>query len=165
MVNGIPLLGKIDDFVKTPESVFISVRINLSELDHKIKNEFEFSMLIYPSVIEREDKVKIEKGTIICADSVLTCNKHIEEFVTLNLMSHIEHVTVISEFSACMAGINISGEVLLNKKAYIATGAKITNKIGIGESSVIGAGAVAVVSKDIQPIKFHNEFKSETDEK
>ena len=58
-----------------------------------------------------------------------------------------------------------SGEVHIQEKVYIGTGAKIINQLTIGTGTIVGAGAV--VSKSLpdyctavgipaKPIKFHN---------
>ena len=41
-----------------------------------------------------------------------------------------------------MPTVNVSGEVIVEKKVYIGTGAKIINQLVIGENTIVGAGAV-----------------------
>ena len=107
----------------------------------------------------------ISKGCIICGGTIITCNIVIGSFVTLNLMCTIGHDTIIDDFSSFMPSVNISGEVHIQEKVYVGTGAKIINQLTIGTGTIVGAGAV--VSKSLpdyctavgipaKPIKFHN---------
>ena len=63
-----------------------------------------------------------------------------------------------------MPSVNISGEVVIQDLVYVGTGTKIINLLSIGNSTIVGAGAV--VSKSLpahctavgipaKPIKFH----------
>ena len=74
------------------------------------------------------------------------------------------HDTIIKDFASFMPSVNISGEVLIEEKVYVGTGAKIINQLQIGKGTIVGAGAV--VSKTLpayctavgipaKPIKFH----------
>jgi serine acetyltransferase len=45
-----------------------------------------------------------------------------------------------------MPSVNISGDVEINDCVYVGTGAKIINQLIIGESAIIGAGAVVIKS-------------------
>jgi serine acetyltransferase len=80
-------------------------------------------------------------------------------------MCTIGHDTVINNFASLMPSVNISGNVVIHEKVYVGTGAKVINQLEIGQSTIIGAGAV--VSKSLpefctavgipgKPIKFHN---------
>ena len=111
-----------------------------------------------------DDDIKIGEGTIICGGTILTCNIEIGSFVTLNLCCTVGHDTIIKDFASFMPSVNISGEVLIEEKAYVGTGAKIINQLQIGKGTIVGAGAV--VSKTLppnctavgipaKPIKFH----------
>ena len=167
LINGLPLLGKIKDILYL-ENTSLAIGIGIPEVKQKIiqdlsGKEFDFPLLIHPSAIIGKDNVELGKGTIICGGSILTCNISLGEFVTLNLMVTVGHDSVIKDFSSCMPGVNISGEVILNESVYMGTGAKVINQVEIGESTTVGAGAV--VSKNLpsrctavgipaKPIKF-----------
>ena len=79
-------------------------------------------------------------------------------------MCTVGHDTIIDDYYAFMPSVNISGEVHLHHSVYVGTGAKIINLLEVGESTIVGAGAV--VSKSLpanctavgipaKPIKFH----------
>lgn len=171
IVNGFPVLGNIDKLNKIDSEIDIALGIGDPEIKAKIISRIDnkkvnFPALIHPSVIIGKDEVFVGKGTVICAGNIITCNINIKEFVTLNLMCTVGHDTIINDFSSFMPSVNISGEVVIHRKVYVGTGAKIINQLEIGESTIVGAGAV--VSKSLpefctavgipaKPIKFHNQ--------
>lgn len=169
IVNGFPVLGGIEDLNAIEESCSIVISVaepkTKSLIFNKIKNNnVDFPTLIHPSVLISDDFVEIGKGCIICAGTIITCNIIIKDFVILNLMCTVGHDTTISSFCSFMPSVNISGEVLIEEKVYVGTGAKIINQLQIGANTIVGAGAV--VSKTLpenctavgipaKAIKFH----------
>ena len=169
VINGFPVLGNLDDLNSVQEELGVALGIGnpitKSEIIQSLTNNFlYFPTLIHPNVILSDDSVSIADGGIICAGTILTCNINIKRFVTLNLMCTVGHDTIIDDYSSFMPSVNISGEVHIEEKVYVGTGAKIINQLTIGTSTIVGAGAV--VSKSLppfctavgipaKPIKFH----------
>jgi sugar O-acyltransferase (sialic acid O-acetyltransferase NeuD family) len=167
--NNFPIIGKIEDIKNLSKNCAIVIAVADPKTKCKIYNSIknpnvDFPNIIHPSVLISNDFVELGIGNIICAGCIITCNIIIEDFVILNLMCTVGHDTTISSFSSFMPSVNISGEVLINEKVYVGTGAKIINLLEIGENTIIGAGAV--VSKSLpanctavgipaKPIKFH----------
>jgi sugar O-acyltransferase (sialic acid O-acetyltransferase NeuD family) len=123
-----------------------------------------FPTLIHPNVLIGTDEVNIGYGCIICASNIITVNVTIGNFVILNLGCTVGHDTKIGDYSSFMPSVNISGEVIIENSVYVGTGAKIINLLTIGNSTIVGAGAV--VSKSLpekctavgipaKPIKYH----------
>lgn len=175
MVNGFPVLGNLDDLNNVDHQIEIALGIGIPEVKAKIIGRLSnpnitFPTLIHPGAIIGVDDVTIGQGTVICAGNIVTCNIKIGDFVTLNLMCTVGHDTIIGKYSSFMPSVNISGEVTIHELVYVGTGAKIINQLEIGQSTIVGAGAV--VSKSLpefctavgipaKPIKFHNEQKHE----
>ena len=169
LINGLPVLGEISSINNIEYNLNLALGIGVPAIKEKtirsiINNRVVYPILIHPTTIISNDDVSIGKGTIICAGNIITCNINLKDFITLNLSCTVGHDTIIEDFSSFMPAVNISGEVLIEKNVYVGTGAKIINQLSIGESTVIGAGAV--VSKSIpanctavgipaKPIKFH----------
>ena len=153
VINGIPFLGSIENLSKLDKNVSIALGIGEPKIKNQIiellKNfDFEYPSLIHPNVHIQNDNISIGKGCIICANTIITCDINIGNFVTLNLSCTVGHDTKIESYSSFMPSVNISGEVLVNEGVYVGTGAKIINQLQIGKYSIIGAGAV--VSKSIE---------------
>lgn len=171
MVNGFPVLGNLNDLNQYDQVIEVALGIGVPAVKAKIISRLSnpnivYSTLIHPSAIIGIDDVVIGTGTVICAGNIITCNIKIGDYVTLNLMCTVGHDTVIENFSSFMPSVNISGEVVIRELVYVGTGAKIINQLEIGQSTIVGAGAV--VSKSLpefctavgipaKPVKFHNE--------
>jgi sugar O-acyltransferase (sialic acid O-acetyltransferase NeuD family) len=169
-VNNFPVLGNLHDLnsIYEPISVLLGIGdpTTKSKIIDKLSNDkLNFPSLIHPSVQISNDEVTISNGCIICGGTIITCNIKIGSFVTLNLMCTVGHDTLIDDFSSFMPSVNISGEVHIQEKVYVGTGAKIINQLTIGTGTIVGAGAV--VSKSLpnyctavgipaKPIKFHD---------
>jgi sugar O-acyltransferase (sialic acid O-acetyltransferase NeuD family) len=169
LINNFPILGNLSELNALTRTVDVLLGIgdpsSKSKIINSLTNELlHFPTIIHPSVIISEDDVAINNGCIICAGTIITCNIKIGKFVTLNLMCTVGHDTIIGDYSSFMPSVNISGEVHIEEKVYVGTGAKIINRLAIGNNTIVGAGAV--VSKSLpekctavgipaKPIKFH----------
>ena len=170
LINNAPILGNLNDLnaLNTTVGVLLGIGdpISKSKIIEFLKNELlYFPTIIHPSVIISQDDVTIDNGCIICAGTIITCNIKLGKFVTLNLMCTVGHDTTIGDYCSFMPSVNISGEVQIEEKVYVGTGAKIINRLEIGKATIVGAGAV--VSKSLpenctavgipaKPIKFHS---------
>lgn len=170
IINSIPVLGKVSDLNKIDTPIAVALGLGDPTIKSKVvdlltnKNLF-FPILIHPSAIISSDDVQIGKGSIVCAGTIITCNIHIQDFVTLNLMCTVGHDTFIADYASFMPSVNISGEVRIEEKVYVGTGAKIINQLTIGKATIVGAGAVVsrslpenctAVGIPAKPIKFHS---------
>ncbi|MDR6301803.1 acetyltransferase [Mesonia maritima] len=168
LINGIPLLGSLKNLSERNDLISVALGVGIPKVKKEIalslKNKnFRFPTLIHPNVY-MGDEVNIGKGSIICANNIITCNINMENFVTLNLSCTTGHDTFIGDFCSFMPSVNISGEVKIKESVYVGTGAKIINQLEIGENTTIGAGAVVAkslpanctaVGIPAKPIKFH----------
>lgn len=169
MINGFPVLGGIKEVNQFNEQLDLVIsigdpKIKLSIINGINNTKINFPTIIDPAAIISDDFVKIGKGCIICAGTIITCNINIGDFVILNLSCTVGHDTTIESYSAFMPSVNISGEVLIKEAVYVGTGAKIINLLEIGKGTIIGAGAVVAkslpsnctaVGIPAKPIKFH----------
>lgn len=131
----------------------------------KLSNGFNFLSITHPqAILQEKASIRMGKGSIICAGSILTCNISLGDFTIVNLNCTIGHDVKTGNFCSIMPGVNISGEVTLGQAVLIGSGASILQGITIGDGAIIGAGAV--VTNDIppnctavgipaKPIKFH----------
>lgn len=172
LINGYKVLGGVDALNASDKELHLVLALGSPAVKNKVAQQIlnpkiKYPVLKHPGVtLATEQYVKIGEGSIIAAGNIITTNIEIGRHVILNLACTIGHDTIIGDFASFMPGINISGEVMIEKGVYVGTGAKIINQVQIGENAVIGAGAV--VSKSIpanctavgvpaKPIKFHND--------
>lgn len=169
-VHGYPVIGNDDEVNLTQEPLSIVIAVGEPGLKAKIRGKYNnplisFPTLVHPSVIFGDkESIKIGQGSIVCAGCILTTDINIKDFVTLNLQCTVGHDTVIGNYSSFMPSVNISGEVDIKQGVYVGTGAKIINQVGIGEQTIVGAGAIVAktlpanctaVGVPAKPIKFH----------
>ncbi len=163
-------LGGINDLNSYSDKLLLVVSIadpqTKLKIIESIKNyNISFPILIHPTCIIGDYKIKIGEGSIICASTIITVNVEIGNHVILNLACTVGHDTKIGSYSSFMPAVNISGEVEIGDRVYCGTGAKIINQLKIGEGTIVGAGAL--VHKDLpsnctavgfpaKPIKYHN---------
>lgn len=111
------------------------------------KNTEYYTYIDKDSKILDKKTVIIGKGSIIAAGSILTTNIKIGNFTHINLNSTIGHDVITGEYLTTAPGVHISGETILGKNIYLATGCAIRNKIKICDNTIIGMNSV--VNKDI----------------
>ncbi|MDF2446267.1 MAG: sugar O-acyltransferase, sialic acid O-acetyltransferase NeuD family [Moraxellaceae bacterium] len=112
-----------------------------------------FATLVHPRV-EKSRFIEMGEGTVICAGSILTTNIRLGRQVQINLDCTVGHDVVMEDFVTLAPGVHVSGCVILEKGAYVGTGASIINgrldcPLVIGANAVIGAAAC--VTRDIPP--------------
>jgi sugar O-acyltransferase (sialic acid O-acetyltransferase NeuD family) len=170
-INGFNVIGSVNDLLEIDYDLSVVLAIGDPKIKKRIHNslksnvKLDFPSLIHPNVLIGMDNVIIGQGCVICASNIITVDIKIGNFVILNLGCTTGHDTTIGDYCSFMPSVNISGEVLIEDLVYVGTGAKIINMISIGNSTIIGAGAV--VSKNLpgnctavgipaRTIKFHD---------
>lgn len=155
IVNGYEVLGGVNELNAWAEPLSVVIAIGTPQIKQTIisklsSSNLDFPTIVHPTVVIGDSNyVKIGKGCIICAGTIITTNIEIHDFVILNLACTVGHDTVIEKYSAFMPSVNISGEVLIGEGVYVGTGARIINQISIGKNTIVGAGAVVV--RDLPP--------------
>ena len=91
--------------------------------------------------------IYIDKGSIICSGSILTCNINIGKMTHINLNCTIGHDVKIGNFLTCSPGVNISGNCNIGNNVLIGSNSVIKEHINIGNNVIIGMGSV--VTKNI----------------
>lgn len=113
-----------------------------------------FPNLIHPNVLydKRESKVSFGEGNIICANTIITTDVSIGDFVTINLACTVGHDCSIGHFVTLSPGVNLSGRVRLGDCVFIGTSARIIERIQVTSNTIIGAGATVVRNIDISGV-------------
>lgn len=168
--HALKVLGGVSDLNAWATSLSVVVAIGTPRIKREIVGRISNPLIDYPTLIHPTtiigdpDYVKIGKGCIFCAYTVITCDIEVGDFVTLNLACTLGHDTVVKDFCAFMPTCNISGECVIEEGVYCGTGVKIINQTSIGADTIVGAGAVVTkplpafctaVGVPAKPIKFH----------
>lgn len=111
------------------------------------------AILIHPRA-EMSQFVHVGGGTVICANSVVTCNVFIGDHVQVNVNCSISHDSILGDCSTLSPGVNIPGNVRIGRDVFVGTNACFINgkpdqPLVIGDGAVIAAGACVIA--DVPP--------------
>lgn len=104
-----------------------------------------FATLISPSV-KMSDTIKIGKGCIICAGTILTVDITIGEHSIVNINSTVGHDCQIGSFCTIAPLVAISGNVTLEDLTEVGTAASIRQQVKLSKGSMLGMGSVLTKS-------------------
>lgn len=148
-INGYPVLGGINELLEMQQGIAVVCAIGSSVTRKKIierissNPNIEFPNIVDPSV-QMSKYVKLGKGNIICAGTILTVNIEIKDFSILNLDCTVGHDVVLNSFVTVYPSVNISGCVVIGKHTEIGTGTQIIQGKNICDYTIVGAGSVVV---------------------
>lgn len=112
--------------------------------------QVEWITLIHPNAVVSPLNIQIGKGSVICANSIITADIKIGDFAQLNLATTIGHDCVIGDYFTTAPGVHISGNCLIGDRVYFGTGSSSKEKISVVSDSTIGAAA-CVLKNIIEP--------------
>ena len=145
---GYKILGKIFDLDPKIENYVIGIgNDKVRESIYNKFNNLNWCTLIHPSSIIASNS-KIDKGTVICAGSVIQPCVNIGKHCIINTNCNIDHESIINDFSSICPGVTICGQVNINKLCFIGANATIIQNINIEDNCIIGAGSVII--KDVK---------------
>lgn len=165
--GGYPVLGGCDAAKDFSDAWFVCA-IGSASVRKKIISKLgdvKFATLIDPSVI-MSNRVKIGRGTTVCASTIITVDVSIGSHVVINSDCTVGHDAAIEDFVTLYPGANVSGMTRLGSCVEMGTGSQIIQGKTIGKGTIVGAGAVVVkdipqncvaVGSPAKPIKFIEE--------
>lgn len=167
-VGGYPVLGGVDFVTEYPDAYYLCAvgaskvrEMIISKINALLPN-VRYAILIDPTV-QMSKRIKIGEGTIICAGSIITVDIEIGKHVIVNLDCTIGHDATLRDFVTLYPSVNVSGNCVIGRCTELGTGTQIIQLKTVGESTIIGAGAVVVrdipakctaVGCPAKPIKF-----------
>jgi len=167
-VNGYPVIGEISIIKDYPDAYIVcaigsaKTRKRVVDRINELHLKNSYAILIDPDV-RMSDFVFVGKGSIICAQTVVTVNIEIGQHVIINLDCTIGHDAVIRDFATLYPSVNVSGCSDVGYCSELGTGVQVINGKKVGDYSIVGAGAVIIndipekataVGCPAKPIKF-----------
>lgn len=117
-----------------------SIRKNIV---NSLPSNTRYDTIVHPSVIISK-WVDIGEGSIITANTILTCNITIGKHAHLNLNTTIGHDCIIGDYFTTAPASNVSGNVNIGDCVYLGTNSSIKQGIDICNDVTIGMGGVVV---------------------
>lgn len=138
------------DFLNNDKECKAYIAVGDPELKKKIYEKYKNkSNIVFPNIISNSSYINLKNvrvgiGNIVCANTSLTTNIEIGNFVHINLNSTIGHDVEVKNFCTISPGCNVSGNVLLDDCTFLGTNSSILESIKISKNVKIGAGAVVI---------------------
>jgi sugar O-acyltransferase (sialic acid O-acetyltransferase NeuD family) len=149
LIKQLQVLGGLSELLEVTEVTHIILAVGNPIIKTKLAkilsgyDHIHFPVLVHPqAVIQDLPSVKLGRGSILTAGTVLTTDIEIGEHVLINLTCSVGHNVHIGDCSSVMPGVTIAGEVTIGKGVLIGSGANILNGLHIGDHSRVGAGSV-----------------------
>ena len=145
-VAGIPVLGKVEDYVKYSETSFI-IGIGNSVVREKIAHQLcdvHWYTAIHPSAVISALDTRIGVGSVVMANAVINPSAHIGEHCIINTSAVVEHDNRVENFAHISVGAKLGGTVSIGTHVWVGIGSTIVNNITICDHCTIGAGAVVI---------------------
>ena len=166
--DGYPVIGGCDYLINSQKDCWVVCAVGSAKTRKQIINllsdctYIHFATLVDPSVLA-SSSVKIGKGAIICAGTILTVDITVGSHVIINLDCTVGHDAAIKDYVTIYPSVNVSGNVTVGECVELGTGMQIIQGKNIGRESIIGAGAIVTknipekctaVGSPAKPIKF-----------
>lgn len=126
----------------------------------RYEGRIDFPSLIHPSASfgrAQQKTISQQRGVIVSAGVRFTNNIEVGPFAVFNLNATVGHDCVFEGFTTVSPGANVSGNVHVETRAWIGTGAAINQgsnngKLRIGHDTMVGSGSVVVKSCDSEAV-------------
>lgn len=139
---GYPVVGKTCEAAAMDGDKIIAIG-NAKTRERIQANLENVVTLIHPNAtISR--RVKIGKGTVIMAGSVINSDAVIGNGCIINTGSSVDHDCRIGDYAHISVGAHVAGTVDIGCRTWIGAGATVINNITICNDCMIGIGAVVI---------------------
>lgn len=143
-ILGIPVLGKVSDYVRYSDCSFI-IAIGGNEVRRAISEKLDVTWhtAIHPSAVVSKYAV-IGEGSMILANAVANPGATIGRHCILNTACVVEHDNHIDDFVHISPRAALAGNVSVGSLTQVGIGAAVRQGISICGGCLIGAGAAVV---------------------
>ena len=149
-VAGIPVLGKLSDWVEYPDCEFV-VAVGNSAAREEIAAKMadaRWYTAVHPAAVVSELDTAIGVGSVVMANAVVNPGAKIGRHCIINTAAVVEHDNVIEDFAHISVGAKLAGTARIGKGAWVGVGAVVSNNLSVCGDCMIGAGAVVVKNID-----------------
>lgn len=152
IVNGVPVLGSIDDLLSLyAKNMFDETLIGVGykhfgfrkELYDRFKDKIPFATFVHSSCYV-DPTAEIGKGVVIYPRCIIDSHVRIQNNVLVNFGVGLGHDSVIGSHSFLAPMVSLSGKVETGEMCFMGTGAVVLDHLILAKSTTIGGGAVVV---------------------
>lgn len=124
--------------------------IAIGDNPNRLKMFYQYSKLGFrlPAIIHPTAFVSpsatVDAGTIIFAQAAVNAGAVIGAGCIINTGATVDHDCVLADGVHLSPGVHLGGEVKIGRCSWLGVGASVINRVCIGESVTIGAGAVII---------------------
>jgi len=149
--HGVPVLGGIKFLEEVNRDTLLVLGVSFPKVKRSFVEYakglgFQFATLVDPKALIGEN-CKLGEGVIVRAQSIITVDVILHDYVLVNINSYVGHESEIGRYSSISGGCNISGKVKIGEEVDVYASVTIHPGLNIGSWSVLGLGAG--VLKDI----------------
>ena len=150
-INGVEVLGMLEDWKNFPENLFTSPLISSPKSNHKkhqaldkLKIPTSRFVNIISSNIILPNTLKMHSGNLILSGVEFQNNISLGSHIYVSNNSVICSGTNINDYVNISNSVSIQGGVKIDKGAYLGAKCSIIGYTHIGKWSIIGMGAVVI---------------------
>lgn len=148
IINHIPVIGTLDDLdqYRNVENVAIAIanpKVKKRIYEYSRNIGFQYPNLIHPTVIMGSD-VKMGRGNIVCANSLISTEVLLLDFITINPQCGIGHESKLYSFTTLYWSVNIGGNTSIQGGCELGSKSCVLQGLRISEDVILGACSVAV---------------------
>ena len=142
------VLGTIEDLNNISEKIAVIIAIGNTRSIQSIVGRIDnpnvyFPNIIHPSVLFLDKKnVRIGKGNIISAYTIVSCNVEIGDFNILNTRVTLGHDSGIGSYNVFSPNVQISGSVKVGNANTFGFNSGVIQNCTIGYNNKFGVGAI-----------------------
>jgi sugar O-acyltransferase (sialic acid O-acetyltransferase NeuD family) len=150
MLDGVPVLGRIEDAAAFPRDQFVACAGKGASRAHIVDRLRGLGIDgdRYASVVDGSVVVSpschVGNGTILLANVVLTAGVDLGAHVVAMPQVTFTHDTRAADFSTFTAGVSLGGGVQVGRFAYLGMNASVRERCTIGEGATVGMGSAVI---------------------
>ncbi|MGA7205951.1 MAG: NeuD/PglB/VioB family sugar acetyltransferase [Specibacter sp.] len=150
MLDGVPVLGRIEDAVKFPRAQFLACAGKGASRAHIVDRLGALGIAgdRYVTVVDDAAVVApgclVGNGSILLANVVLTAGVELGDHVVAMPQVTFTHDDRAGDFSTFTTGVSLGGSVQVGRFAYLGMNSSVRERCTIGEGATVGMGSAVL---------------------
>lgn len=149
-VNGVPIIGGVDDAVAHGNARFLvcvgsgaTRRKVVARLKRAGVGSDRYASVVHPGA-SIGSRCSIGHGSVVLAGAVLTAEVVVGSHVVVMPHVVLTHDDVVDDFSTLCAGVAVGGGVRIGSGAYLGMNSAVRSGLRVGVDATLGMGAALI---------------------